>query len=189
MRHTAGMRPRMSRVTRGFVLDWMFLVGVALKGLDGLVELLIGVPLLFISHVQLADMAADLGTSLITSDPDSLVAGILLHASTRLAAGSVVVGGIYLVVHGVVKLAIVIALARGSRRVYPWAVGVLALLTVVQVIDLVVAFSIGMLLLTLLDGVIIALIVREWRAARLLPDVAAVRAPWLRHLGVRGTAV
>lgn len=176
------MRPRMSDAMRDLALDWMFLVGVALKGLDGLVELLIGVPLLFISHAQLAVMAADLGTSIITSDPDSLVADLLLHASARLAVHSIVLGAVYLVVHGAVKVAIIIALARGSRRVYPWAVIVLGLLTAVQIVDLVVKFSIGMLLLTILDAVIIALIVREWHDERSFPDVVRNRAPWARRL-------
>lgn len=176
------MRRWLPDAARDIVLDGMFLVGVALKGLDGVIELLIGIPLLFVSHVQLAVVAADLGASLLTSDPDSLLAGLLLHASVKLSADSVVIGGIYLIVHGVVKVAIVVALARGSRRVYPWAIGVLALLTVVQIVDVIVTFSIGMLLLTVLDAVVIALIVREWRDERSLPDVVRLRAPWARRL-------
>ena len=51
--------------------------------------------------------------------------------------------------------------------------------TIVQVIDLVVAFSIGVLLLTLLDLFIIAITVREWRHGRMLHDVLRARMPWL----------
>lgn len=179
------MRPRMTDATRSLVLDWMFLVGVALKGLDGLVELLLGVPLLFLSHAQLAALAGSLAAGLFSEDPDSLLAGLILRESARIDTRDMVIGAVYLIVHGVVKLAIVVALARGSRRVYPWAVGVLGLLAVAQIVELVLRFTLGVLLLTGLDLLIIALIAREWRQARALPDVVRLRAPWLRRLGVR----
>jgi uncharacterized membrane protein len=89
--------------------------------------------------------------------------------------------GIYIAVHGAVKVAIVVALAVGAVRVYPWAIGALGILTIVQIVDLVVNPAIGVILLTVLDLIVIALTWREWRERRSLWDTFAATAAWVRR--------
>ncbi|MDQ4213815.1 DUF2127 domain-containing protein [Microbacterium sp. ASV81] len=168
-----------SAAHRELVLDWVFLVGVFFKALDGLFELVVGIPALFISKLQLAALAHALTAGELAEDPHDLIANLILHLSSRLSAGALLIAGIYLVIHGAVKVAIVVALVLGSRRIYPWAVGALGVLLIIQIVDLVLKFSVGVLLLTVLDVVIIWLTVREWRHGRTLDDVIRLRAPWL----------
>lgn len=173
------MRWLRSGAHRELVLDWVFLVGVLLKALDGLVELAAGIPALFISKVQLVAFAHAVTSGELAEDPHDLIANLILHESAKLGADALLIGGIYLVIHGAVKVAIVVALLVGSRRIYPWAVGALTVLLIVQIVDLVAKFSIGVLALTVLDVVIIWLTVREWRHGRTLHDVIRLRMPWL----------
>lgn len=171
---------------REAVLDWTFLVGVLLKGVDGLVELLVGIPLLFLTPGQINGLARSVTADELSQDPNDFWANLLLHEASRFNHASLAVGGIYLVVHGAVKVAIVVALLLGSRRIYPWAVGALVVLTVAQIVDLFLKFSVGVLVLCILDVLIIVLTVREWREGRSLHDVLRIRMP--RLMGRRRSA-
>lgn len=165
---------------RGLILDWAFLLGVLLKALDGLSELVLGVPALFVTHLQVMQLARAVTADELAEDPHDLIANLILDASARTSHSALFVAGLYLVIHGVVKLSIVIALFAGSTRVYPWAVSALIVLAIVQVVDLVITFSIGVLVLTVLDLAVIALTVREWRHSRTLREVIRQRVPLLR---------
>ena len=184
------MRWLRSRERRELVLDWVFLIGVLLKAVDGLIELVFGIPALFISPAQLVSLTSALTAGELAADPHDLLANLLLRATSGLSADALLVSGGYLIVHGAVKVAIVVALVLGSRRVYPWSVGALGVLLIVQLVDLILAFSIGVLLLVVLDSVIIWLTVREWQHGRTLRDVARLRMPWLdrrvRNAGAAG---
>mgnify|MGYP001043688199 CR=1 FL=1 len=167
------------------VLDWVFLVGVFLKGLDGLVELVAGVVLLVVSPAELGSLAHRATANELAEDPHDLIANLIVHGAAHLTRSTSVIAAIYLIVHGAVKLVIFVALLRGSRRVYPWAVGALTILLAVQIVDLVVRPSVGVALLSVLDLAIIWLTIREWRHGRTLGDVLRLRAPWLARLGGR----
>ncbi len=170
-----------STTTRDHLLDLVFLVGVLLKGLDGLLEVLVAVPLLVVPHPDWVRLAHVFTLPGPRHDPIDLIAGIAVHEAARLGRDELVAIGVYLLVHGVVKLAIVVALLVGATRLYPWAIGALGLLTVYQLVDLVVHPSLGVAVLTVLDVVIIALTWREWRRNRTLTMAMRDTVDWMRR--------
>lgn len=103
------------------VLDLVLLIGVLFKGIDGLVELVSGALLLIITPAQLQGAAKAVTGEELSADPHDLIANLIVHGTSHLHAGAVWFIAAHLLLHGVVKLAIVIALLIGSRRVYPWA--------------------------------------------------------------------
>lgn len=143
------------------LLDAVFLLGVVFKGLDGLVELIVGIPLLFL--------------------PPTTITAVVGHLATHLHGHDALLLGVYLVVHAVVKLAIVTALIVGALRVYPWAIAALGALTIAQLVDLCLHPSIGVAALTALDLVIIALTWREWRERHSLRQTWSATLAWLRR--------
>lgn len=151
---------------RGRVLDVVFLVGVVLKGLDGLVELIAAVPLLLLTHGQLAVVARVVTAPELEEDPHDLISHLILHSAAATTSGTLLFAAVYLIVHGVVKVAVVVALILGARRIYPWAIGVLTAFALFQVAEMIVRPSFGIAALTLLDVVVIALTWREWRQRR-----------------------
>lgn len=173
------VRRRMSEATRGLVLDWMYVVGVVVKGLDAVLELVAGIPLLLITHVQLVSFVQAITAGELAEDPHDFLANLYLHEAAHISSSGMLLGAIYLIVHGAVKLVVVIGLIRGSKRAYLWAVIAISALLAGQIVDLVVAFSTGVLLLSIMDAVIIGLLVREWRHHRPFPDVVRSRVPWL----------
>jgi len=96
------------------ILDLVFLLGVLFKGLDGLVELVVGVVLLFVTPAKLQHAAARATSGELAEDPHDLIANLIVHGAAHLQHGSIVFAAVYLLVHGIVKLAIVVALLIGS---------------------------------------------------------------------------
>lgn len=152
------------------VLDLVFLIGVVGKGIDGLLELIGGIILLTTTPAQLLHLVQTITRRELIEDPHDAVATFLLHSVAHLDAGTTTFLAAYVLLHGVVKLAIVAALLLGSRRVYPWAIGALVLFLIYQVYALIVGPTVGMAVLTVLDLAIVLLTWREWRHGRTLHD-------------------
>ncbi|MFJ4219433.1 DUF2127 domain-containing protein [Curtobacterium luteum] len=172
------------RWTRERWFDLVFLVGFAFKGIDGLVELTAGIPLLVLRPAQVEAAARTVTAGELQEDPDDLVAHLVRHGAATLSADATLFAAVYLIVHGLVKLGIVAAIFRGSRRLYPWALAALSGFVVWQGYELVRHPGVGLALLTLFDVGIVALTIREQRHHRGLRD--ALRSLWGREDVPRG---
>jgi uncharacterized membrane protein len=171
---------------REHLLDLAFLIGLVLKGVDGLVELIAAVPLALLSHGQITSLARVVTAGELREDPHDLIANLVLHGATTITSGTAVFAAVYLLVHGVVKLGIVIALVIGARRIYPWAIAALVAFVVFQIVEMVLHPSVGVGLLTVLDAVIIGLTWREWRQRRTFRQTLASTVAWVRRGPNRG---
>ncbi|MEN2742421.1 DUF2127 domain-containing protein [Microbacterium sp. X-17] len=161
------------------LLDLAFLVGVLLKGIDGLVELMGGALLLFTTPSELTGAVNAVTAEELAEDPHDLIANLLVNGISHLHASAVWFVTAYLLLHGVVKIAIVIALLVGSRRVYPWAMVALSAFLIFQLYELVAKPSIGVAILTVFDAVIIWLTWREWRRNRELRVTWRETVAWI----------
>ncbi|MCM1012990.1 MULTISPECIES: DUF2127 domain-containing protein [unclassified Brevibacterium] len=168
------------------LLDLVFLIGVFGKGIDGLAEVVGGVVLLLTTPAQLTGAARALTAEELTEDPHDLLATLLLHGTAHLDGRTTTFAALYLLVHGVVKLAIIAALLFGTTRLYPWAILALTGFLVFQIYQLVVSPGIGLVVLSVLDALIIWLTWREWRRGRTVRDAIAEVRAWRRPR--RGTA-
>ncbi|MEO9079362.1 MAG: DUF2127 domain-containing protein [Rhodanobacter sp.] len=139
-----------------------FDVGIVLKGLDGLVELVSGGILLLTARPALLGIAHWLTRQELIEDPDDFFANHLLLLTQKLSIGSWHFAGAYLLGHGLVKLGLVLALWRGARWAYPTAMAFLSAFIVYQCYRWLHHASLFLALLTLLDAVIVLLIGIEW---------------------------
>ncbi|GAA3937826.1 DUF2127 domain-containing protein [Microbacterium soli] len=168
------------------MLDLLFLVGVVGKGIDGLAELVGGVALLVASPAGLQHLAQVVTAHELAEDPHDILANLLLHGVSGLDPATAGFLAGYLLLHGLVKIAIVLALLRGSRRIYPWAIAALTIFLLFQLYELFVTPSVLLIVLTMLDALIVALTWREWRHDRTLRDTARSTIDWvLRRRAVR----
>jgi uncharacterized membrane protein len=165
------------------IMDLIFLIGVLFKGIDGLGELIGGVVLLFVTPSELTGAAHAVTAKELAEDPHDMVANLLVHGAASLDASGVGFLALYLLLHGVVKLAIVVALLLGTRTVYPWAIAGLIAFVIFQVYELVVSPTIGLVLLTVFDLVIVALTWREWRHGRTLHETWHGTVAWALRRG------
>jgi len=163
------------------ILDLVFLIGVLFKGIDGLAELVGGIALLLVTPGKLIGVAADLTAAESAEDPHDLLANLLLNGVVHLDSGGKTFLAAYLLLHGVVKLAIVVALLIGSRRIYPWAIAALGLFLIFQIYEMFTQPSVGVAVLTVFDAIIIWLTWREWRRGRELRDTWRGTVAWVLH--------
>lgn len=118
-----------------------FEVGIILKGLNGLFELVGGTLMLA------------LGANTIRHLP---FANHLSTHDERFAA-------IYLLSHGIIKGVLVYGLLAAQMWAFPWAIAIFAAFGVYQIIHYFIQPSIWMIVLTALDVFVILLTIAEWR--------------------------
>lgn len=153
---TSTAKPRPS------LLDRTFFVSLILKGLDGVLELVGGILLLVVTPAQIGAIARILTQHELSEDPHDLIANSLLHLTNSLNVSVTLFAAIYLLLHGAVKVVLVWAVLRDHLWAYPWLIAFLIVFIVYQGYQLVVAFSWGLLLLTLFDIFIVYLTSREY---------------------------
>lgn len=147
-------------------LDRLFAIGIVAKGLNGAAELVGGLLLLLVGPDRLHRWVADLTLGELSEDPDDVVARYLLRTSDGLNGDAVLFGAVYLLVHGLVKVVLVVALLRNKIWAYPWMIGVLLAFIAYQLYRIVLSPSPGLVALTVFDALVVALTWREWRVQR-----------------------
>ena len=148
-------------------LDKTFKIGLVLKGLDGVLEVVGGILLLFLSPDAIEHLVRMLTAHELSEDPHDLVARYLLHTTAHLNHGTTLFGAIYLLSHGIAKIVLVALVLRDKLWAYPWLIGLLLAFIAYQLYQITaVHFSAGLTALTVFDAVLVWLTWREYRAKR-----------------------
>jgi uncharacterized membrane protein len=150
-------------------LDRVFEIGIIAKGLDGLVELVGGVLLLFVTPGGIHHLAAVITQGELSEDPHDVVARYVLHTANGLTGSAVLLGAIYLLAHGAVKVVLVLALLMNKLWAYPCMIIVLLIFIGYQLYRIALDPSAGLIALTFFDALIVALTWREYRRQRRIP--------------------
>jgi uncharacterized membrane protein len=144
----------------------LFLLGVLFKGFDGTVELLGGVALLSVSPAFVLRSVQFLTQDEIIEDPHDLVANYLLRLAARLSVGSQHFMALYLLLHGIVKMALVWALLERVLIAYPVSILAFAAFIAYQLYRSTLVGGFGLWLLSALDVAVVTLVYLEYRAMR-----------------------
>jgi len=150
-------------------LDRAFEIGIILKGLNGLAELIGGLLLLFVTAGDIYHLAALLTQDELSEDPHDFIARHLLHTASGLTGSAVIFGAVYLLLHGAVKVVLVIALLLNKLWAYPCMIIVLLIFIGYQLYRIAMQPSAGLVALTIFDAVIVTLTWREFRRQRRIP--------------------
>ena len=153
------------RVQRQDVFHVMFWVGMLFKAVDGVLETAGGVALLISSKQYISDTVQALFRHELLEDPNDLTAHFVLGLLHGMSVDTQRFAAVYLLAHGLIKLGIVTSILSRRLWAYPLAAVVLSLLVVYQLLRFTSTHSILLLLLTLVDVVIIALIWPEYQRA------------------------
>jgi uncharacterized membrane protein len=147
-------------------LDVTFEVSILLKGLDGVLELIGGLLLLFVTPEDLNRFVVRLTQHELSQDPNDYFANRLLHFGSTLTPSTVRFAALYLLLHGIVKVVLVVALLRNKLWAYPWLIAFLIAFIVYQLYRIALMPSTWLVLLTIFDVFVVALTWREWRKQR-----------------------
>lgn len=142
-------------------LHQLFEVGIILKGLNALIESVLGFALLF---VNVGDIVRTLAENELLDDPNDFFATHALQfASGHLSPQSQYFAALYLLSHGLIKVVLMYGLLRNRLWAFPASLAVLALFIAYQSIKWLQTHSILLLLLTIFDLVVIWLIWNEYQ--------------------------
>lgn len=159
---------------RGAIAAWrrrglrevLFLFGISVKGLDGLLELIAGAALFAVPPAFLLRAVRFLTQDEIAEDPRDLIANALRHAAAHLSFATEHIMAIYLLIHGVVKLVLVWALLARVTIAYPVSMVIFAGFIAYQSYRYGFTHGTGLLVLSAFDLIVLGLVWLEYRAMR-----------------------
>ncbi len=151
---------------RAQVREFLFHTSVLLKGLDALLEIAGGIALWIIKPSLIVRLVGLLTLDEIIEDPRDMIANYLRHAAGRVSVGSEHFMALYLFSHGVVKMFAVVALLKNKLWGYPLSLVIFGGFIVYQVYRYLVSGGIGLVVLSVFDVIVVALIWLEYRAVK-----------------------
>ncbi len=148
------------------LLDKAYEIGIVIKGIDGVLELIGGALVLTLSPGAVTGIVHWLTQHELSEDPHDFIATHILKLGQHLAHSHNYFAAAFLLTHGLVKVVLVTCLLLNKLWAYPWALVILGLFLIYQLYLLITGPSFGMAFLSVLDAVIIWLIYREWQQVR-----------------------
>jgi len=144
----------------------LFLLSVWSKGIAGLVETIGGLLLLFIPQTGLNALVIALTAPELAEDPTDRVATFLERMVHDLSADTKLFVSGYLIIHGVIKVLLVLGLLGRRLWSYPVSLWFLAAFIAYQMYRFLFTHSIWLIALTVLDLIVAFLIWREYQQVR-----------------------
>lgn len=143
-----------------------FKVGILLKGIDGILEIIGGILLVFLNSNRLNGIIVLLTQHELSEDPKDVVANFALKIASNLSLSNQYFGVFYLMSHGIVKLFLVIMLWRKNMWAYPLTIFSLILFIFYQIYRYMINYSVWFIILTVFDVIMIILTLIEYKNNR-----------------------
>lgn len=159
-------------IGKSSLLHRAYLVAILIKGIDGALEGLAGMIIVIAGRQRLDEWVLRLTAPELAGRHPALHA--IQRGAERLAEGPHAFLIFYLLVHGLVKVGIVIALFKGGGRwVFPVASLILAGFVMYMSWRLTIRWSDWLLGFAIFDLVTLALVLIEWRSRQLLESTSS----------------
>ena len=144
------------------LLDRTFHAGITLKGIGGVLETIGGILLWFVSPASMSETVQLLFLQEFARNPDGFLTTHVLKQSSKLANMDPTFASLYLLSHGIVKVALVVCLWMNKLWAYPLTILVFAGFCVYQIRRYMHTHAISLVLLTIFDIFLIYLTWREY---------------------------
>lgn len=154
------------RLTKKHFVHDAFEIGISLKGLDGLLEVLGGIILLFATPERVNRFVHFITQHELSQDPHDFIANYLTHAAHNFTASAQFFSSFFLLSHGAVKVSLIAALWKSKHWAYPTAIVVFALFTIYQMYRYLLSPSPLLIILSVLDVFVIVLTWLEYRRVK-----------------------
>lgn len=141
----------------------IFTLSVLLKGVHAIIECLGGLALAIVSTNTIVEWVNRLTVVELVEDPHDFIARHLANYAQDFSISSQHFYAWYLASHGAVKLLLVIGLLRGKMWSYPASIVAMLLFIAYQLYRYSYTGSLGLILLTVFDLIVIWLIWHEYR--------------------------
>ena len=149
-----------------------FYLSVIAKGIDGALEIVGGLLLLFVSPDRISAIVRVITQHELSEDPKDLIATYLLNSAHSLTKGVTMFAAVYLLWHGIVKAGLVAGLLLKRRWAYPAAIIAFFLFVVYQLYRYTHTHSPALLALSVLDVLVIILTWIEYKRLKTINGFA-----------------
>lgn len=143
------------------VLHRVFKISIIIKGIDGVLDVITGLFLLFSASNFILKIIPFLVRKELVEDPQDIIANYFLAVSQNILPSTKLFIIIYLIIHGLIKIGLALALSVKSFQVYKIAQIVLITFICYQIYRFSHTHSSILLITTLMDIVIAFLIQGE----------------------------
>lgn len=140
-----------------------FEIGLLLKGVHGLTEVVGGALMFFLTPDRLSALTRFLTKHELSEDPRDLVANFLLNLSSSFSISTQHFAELYLMSHGIIKCILILLLWRRKPWAYPLTIVSLILFIAYQIYRYTFTQSVFLILLTVFDAVMIVLTYLEYK--------------------------
>ena len=140
------------------VSDNLFKAGLIVKGVNGVLEIIGGILLLFINQTSIGGFVKLIFHHELLQDPNDFVGNFLLNLSSNLSVGIQYFFAIYFLINGVVKIGLIYGLWRKKLWTYVVAEIIFSVLLIYEVYKFASNHSIYLLFLIFLDVIVVILI-------------------------------
>jgi len=148
-----------------------FQIGILVKGIDGVLEIIGGFLLMFVNPVRLNKLITLLTQHELSEDPRDMIAKFIIKFSSNFSISSQYFGAFYLISHGIIKFILVILLWRKKIWAYPLTIVSLILFIIYQMYRYTVDHSVVLLMLTIFDIIMILLTFVEYKSMKSLNNL------------------
>lgn len=144
----------------------IFRIGIFLKGIGTIIEISGGFIVLLVSKTYLITFVLNLLQSELSDDPKDFVANFIVNSASAYSVSSQYFFGFYLLIHGFIKIILVIALLKNKLWAYPVSIGVFSLFTFYEVYRFYFSHSPWILAASVFDIIIVLLAIHEYRVRK-----------------------
>jgi uncharacterized membrane protein len=159
------------------LLHRSFQIGITIKGIDGVFEAIGGILLWFVKPAALNSFVRTICLHELSRDPHDFIAAQVMHMSERLAAADPLFASLYLLSHGIVKIALVVAMWFNQLWAYSATIVVFGAFTAYEFYRFIHRHSNVLGVLSVLDAVVVLLTWREYLRQRAEHQAHAPRSP------------
>lgn len=140
-----------------------FEVGVLLKGIDGILEIIGGFLLMFLNPDRLNKLVVLLTQHELSEDPRDKISRYMIDLSAKFTVSTQNFGVFYLISHGLIKLILVIFLWKRKIWAYPITIISFVLFIIYQLYRYTIYHSTWLIVLSVFDVIMIILTFIEYK--------------------------
>lgn len=148
------------------LIDKTFEIGILIKSIFGFFEVLVGVVLAISGRLVINNLVIVLAQQEILEDPSDAIANYLIKLSSDFSTGARIFAVAYLIFHGIINIFLAIGLLKNKIKIYPVAISSFTVFIIYQIYKYLHTHSPLLLLLTIFDIFVVAVIFLEYRRKR-----------------------
>lgn len=145
------------------VIHKSFEIGILLKAIDGILEIIGGILLKFFSPAALNKLVVLLTQHELSEDPNDIISNMMIKMSANFSISTQNFGVFYLISHGLVKFILIIFLWKKNIWAYPLTIISLVLFIAYQIYRYTIDHSAFLIVLTIFDIIMIFLTYIEYK--------------------------